>query len=105
MITEQRRREKGRLRLGAGRALRRCQPDCGTEAALVAEGWTDEREAKQRLVLFILPCWVKAFPMARAFLFTAVCSSAVGLFIKEPGDEGDADDDDVVVLDAGAHQA
>lgn len=47
----------------------------------------------------------KSFPYGESILFTAVCSSAVGLFVKEPGDEGDADDDDVVVLDAGAHQA
>lgn len=45
---------------------------------------------KQRLFgLFILPCWVKAFPMVRAF-FIHVCFSVL---IKEPDDEDDANAD------------
>ena len=37
------------------------------------------------------PCWVKAFPMVRVFLFTAVCISVL-FFIKEPDDDDDDDD-------------
>lgn len=44
-------------------------------------------------VLFILPCWVKAFPMVRVLLFIAICFSVL-FFIKEPED----DDGDVVIL-------
>lgn len=44
-------------------------------------------------VLFILPRWVKAFPMVRVFLFIAVCFSVL-FFIKEPEEEEEHDDDD-----------